>query len=126
MVDVQIEHEDFRKILERYDWEETWFYLDPPYVPDTRVSKKMYAHEMTLDDHKDLVSLMLKGKGKYLLSGYDDPVYQPLTDAGWTDKWDEEALRVSYGFAKEYEKEDKKSKRSEKLWYNYSLLNLGL
>ena len=79
---VQIEQADFRVILDRYDTPETLFYCDPPYVHDTRKGKR-YAHEMTLDDHADLVTLLLGIQGKAILSGYAHPVYQPLEKAGW-------------------------------------------
>jgi site-specific DNA-adenine methylase len=55
---------------------------DPPYVPDTRRSGE-YAHEMTLDDHRELVEMLLAIKGKAMLSGYRHEVYEPLERAGW-------------------------------------------
>lgn len=79
---VQIEHVDFRDIVERYDTPQTLFYLDPPYVPDTRSSGE-YAHELTADDHRELVGRLLKLQGKALLSGYPTDLYQPLENAGW-------------------------------------------
>lgn len=79
---VQIEHQDFRTILERYDTPDTLFYMDPPYVPDTRRAGQ-YDHEMTKEDHEDMVRIMLQLKGKVCLSGYAHPVYQPLESAGW-------------------------------------------
>lgn len=79
---VQIEHESWQRILELYDSSTTLFYLDPPYVPDTR-SKGGYAHELTLADHEALVGRLLASQGKFLLSGYPHPVYKPLEDAGW-------------------------------------------
>ncbi len=56
---VQIEHDDFRKIFPRYDTDETFFYVDPPYVSETRRSGK-YTHEMSLEDHKELVEILLR------------------------------------------------------------------
>jgi len=79
---VQIEHRDFRDILVTYDTQETLFYCDPPYVLDTRRSKE-YHYEMTICDHEDLVQLLLKVKGKVILSGYKHEVYEPLEYAGW-------------------------------------------
>jgi DNA adenine methylase len=79
---VQIENDDFRKIIERYDTPDTLFYLDPPYVLETR-KQKIYKYEMTIEDHKDLVNLLINIKGKALLSGYNHPVYFPLEEAGW-------------------------------------------
>ncbi len=80
---VQIEHKDFREIIKLYDTEDTLFYNDPPYIPETRKDKKLYNHELTLEDHKDLVNLLLNIKGKCILSGYKHPVYEPLENAGW-------------------------------------------
>lgn len=79
---VQIEHDDFRRILERYDTPETFFYLDPPYIPETRRGGK-YKHELTEDDHRDLVSLLLNLQGMAMLSGYAHEIYTPLEEAGW-------------------------------------------
>ena len=79
---VHIEHVDWRRCLELYDCPHAIFYLDPPYVPETRQSGG-YHHELTLDDHKDLVSHLLTLQGRALLSGYSTEVYKPLEDAGW-------------------------------------------
>ncbi len=79
---VQIEHDDFRKIFPRYDTEETFFYVDPPYVLQTR-RNSWYTHEMSLQDHEELVEILLNLKGKAMLSGYAHEVYRPLEEAGW-------------------------------------------
>jgi len=82
MMRVQIEHADFRQILQRYDTPETFFHVDPPYAPETRKSGG-YRHELTLDDHRELVELLLGLRGKVMLAGYDHPVYEPIDAAGW-------------------------------------------
>jgi len=82
LMQVQIEHKDFREVLSIYDTPNTLFYCDPPYVSDTRRSGK-YEHEMSLQDHGELVEILLKLKGKALLSGYRHPIYEPLEQAGW-------------------------------------------
>lgn len=79
---VQIEHDDFRNILDHYDTPDTFFYLDPPYVPATRKSGG-YRHEMTEADHCELVERLLNLKGQAMLSCYAHPVYEPLERAGW-------------------------------------------
>jgi len=82
---VQIEHQDWRVILERYDTDQTLFYLDPPYIHSTRRGGK-YAHEMTDEDHIELVERLLNIKGMAILSGYASEIYRPLEDAGWMRK----------------------------------------
>ena len=79
---VQIECNDFRKVIKTYDSEDTAWYIDPPYIPETRRDGK-YKHELTLEDHKDLVELLLNVKGKVLLSGYAHPIYELLEKSGW-------------------------------------------
>jgi len=78
---VQIENDDFRKVIPRYDYEDVFFYCDPPYIPETRYQGK-YEYEMTLEDHKDLIELLLNIKGSAMLSCYYHPVYEPLIKAG--------------------------------------------
>ena len=82
---VQVENLPWQEILKRYDSEHTFFYLDPPYVVEARHDKTLrYRHEMTLDEHKELVSTLLTVQGKCLLSAYWHNVLQPLVDAGWS------------------------------------------
>jgi DNA adenine methylase len=82
LLKVQIENLNFREIIKGYDRPETFFYLDPPYVLSTRKGKA-YRHEMTDQDHVELVELLLNIKGKAVLSGYRSPIYEPLESAGW-------------------------------------------
>jgi DNA adenine methylase len=79
---VQIECLDWRRLLPIYDTAETFFYLDPPYLPYTRKDGQ-YTHEMSESDHEDLVDALLDLKGKALLSGYANPLYTKLEAAGW-------------------------------------------
>ncbi len=79
---VQVENMPFQDVLSRYDRAETLFYLDPPYIPETRVNGT-YEHEMTIDDHIEMVAQLRQLKGKSILSGYAHKVYQPLENDGW-------------------------------------------
>ena len=79
----EIENDDFRAVIKRYDRPGTFFYLDPPYVHATRKTTGNYAHEMSDQDHEDLIDLCLNLKGTAMLSGYANPIYKPLEDAVW-------------------------------------------
>ncbi len=108
--------QDFRKVLHDWDSPDTFFYCDPPYVPETRKSPQQYVHEMSLQDHKDLVSVLLTLKGKVLLSGYAHPVYEPLEQTGW--------LRIDipvYERVSNPRKTKKRSERLESLWVSPNL-----
>lgn len=80
---VLIENIDFAKLIQKYDTEDTLFYLDPPYVKDTRRSFNDYEHELNNDRHRELVDILLNIKGNAVLSGYDNDIYKPLIDAEW-------------------------------------------
>jgi DNA adenine methylase len=81
---VQIEQDDWRAVMQRFDGPHTLFYLDPPYVPNTRVNGG-YCHELNQDDHYQLVEhLLMSVKGMVVLSGYAHEVYKPLEEAGWS------------------------------------------
>jgi DNA adenine methylase len=77
---VQIENRPALKIIKRFDGPETLFYLDPPYIKDTRAKNwlKAYRHEMTDDDHIELADCLQEISGMAIISGYDSKLYQRL------------------------------------------------
>lgn len=83
---VQIECQDWRNILDVYDTLGTSFYLDPPYIPEVRIGGKRYTHEMSQEDHVELVTKLLAIQGKCMLRGYAHSIYSPLEKAGWERK----------------------------------------
>jgi len=80
---VQIDCIDAIECIKYWDTPETVFYIDPPYVPDTRKDRRLYKNEPDVAYHERLVETILAAKGKVLLSCYDHPVYAPLAKAGW-------------------------------------------
>ena len=81
---VQIENRPAIKVIQKYDNPNTLYYVDPPYLHETRTSKKDYAHEMSIDDHVNLSKVLNNAKGMVCISGYDAPVMQELYPA---NKW---------------------------------------
>jgi DNA adenine methylase len=79
---VQIECAPASRVLERYCAPDSLAYCDPPYVAGTRRAGE-YMEECTDADHEALIALMLRLPGRFLLSGYDHPIYAPLEAAGW-------------------------------------------
>jgi DNA adenine methylase len=80
---IQIDNRDALEVIRYWDNPEAVFYLDPPYHLETRKGRKAYRHEASDDFHVRLVETILQCRGAVVLSGYDHPVYQPLTDRGW-------------------------------------------
>jgi DNA adenine methylase len=71
-------------VIEQQDGPNTLFYIDPPYLHDTRTSTDTYGpYEMDLDAHSKLVNLLREVKGKVMLSGYQDELYHILELLGW-------------------------------------------
>ena len=111
---VIIENRPAVDIITANDSESTLFFIDPPYVLDTRILSrgKVYRHEMTDDDHAHLLETLLQVKGHVVLSGYTHPIY-------------DEAL-------KDWQRHSKKSRissgrgtgiRHEHVWLNQACAN---
>lgn len=66
---------DALAVIRKFDMSETLFYLDPPYMTETRVAKDVYAHEMTENEHRNLLHLLGGVSGKFMLSGYESALY---------------------------------------------------
>lgn len=119
---VQIDNRDFRRVLRAYDKPDTFFYMDPPYVPDTRRSGD-YRFEMTVQDHEELVQLLLGLQGNVMLSGYASPLYDPLEKAGW-HRQEFAVICSAAARTKDSGLQGKgackdKQKRTEVIWTNY-------
>ncbi|WP_135552062.1 DNA adenine methylase [Paenibacillus cymbidii] len=71
---VQIENQDAVRLIERYRHSDVLIYADPPYVLSTR-SSRIYAYEMTDDDHVKLLEALDAHTGPVLLSGYASSLY---------------------------------------------------
>lgn len=79
---VVVHNDDWRYILNKYDSDDSVFYVDPPYVHQTR-SISRYDYELTDDDHIELVDTLLQIRGMALVSGYDNKIYSKLEKYGW-------------------------------------------
>lgn len=79
---VIIENLPASQIINKHDSYKTLFYLDPPYLHNTRKTKKTYKHEMTSNDHEQLLGQLNSIKGSAVISVYDSEMYNDLL-AGW-------------------------------------------
>lgn len=70
---------DAMALLQRMElMREDLVYLDPPYHPETRSRKKLYAFELSNADHAELLTLALSLKASVMLSGYRCPLYDSM------------------------------------------------
>ena len=70
----QIENEPADKIIKRYAFDNVLIYADPPYPMSTRTAN-IYAHEMTDEEHLELLDLLEQHPGPVLLSSYENEIY---------------------------------------------------
>jgi len=86
MSGVIIENTDALKLIRHRDDPDTLFYLDPPYLHDTRTSVATggdsYRHEMTDDQHREMLDLIRSLRGMVILSGYPSRLYDEAL-RGW-------------------------------------------
>ncbi|RWG48548.1 MAG: DNA adenine methylase [Mesorhizobium sp.] len=85
---VVIEHTDALALMRRLDRHSTLHYVDPPYLPATRSTKYIsrnkngYRHELTHEQHLELLEGLRQLAGMVVLSGYPSKVYDDLLP-GW-------------------------------------------
>lgn len=118
LLTVQIENLHFERVLESYDSPDTFFYCDPPYLISTRVVGGTYRHEMCESDHIRLLELLTGLKGKVMLSGYPNELYDRYL-SGWATADFDIACRSTVG-APASRGSHSKSRRIERVWMNYS------
>ena len=81
MTGVVIECRPALNIIEKYDDSETTMYLDPPYPYDVRNTQNVYDHEMTTEEHVDLLNTISDCESNIAISSYDNDLYRKhLTD----------------------------------------------
>lgn len=73
---VYIDHLDFRRCIRNWDREDTFFFLDPPYLDSTPYRRGL--RPFTLKDHTDLAATAHAIRGKWLLTYNDSPRVREL------------------------------------------------
>jgi len=109
---VIILNEDAKDVIQREDNEVTLFYCDPPYPKGSRTAKDAYEHEMTDDQHHQLLDVLRSCQGRVILSTYPNPIYdERLQDWNRDDNVrDNKASRS---------KNKGSDLKSERIWMNF-------
>jgi DNA adenine methylase len=80
---VIIENKDALQVMAAHDAPTTLHYIDPPYLPDTRIPEnRCYRHEMTPVEHERLLAKAATMAGTVIISGYESELYND-TLATW-------------------------------------------
>ena len=99
-------------VIRRQDGPNTLFYCDPPYVHETRSTTGEYAHEMTEEQHGELLDVLASIQGKFMLSGYPSKLY---SEREQRNAWTRHEFLIDNKAASGKVKE----KKTECLWCNF-------
>lgn len=110
---VVLEHRPALEVIEAHDGHDTLFYVDPPYVHDTRgdTGRNSYVHEMNDVQHEELLDKLLGVKGMVAVSGYTHPIYERKLKQWHRD----ETLAIASGNGSQT---SETVRRTEVLWLN--------
>lgn len=94
-------------VLKVWDEDDTFWYLDPPCLPNAReeLANSTHSHNMTVEDHIQLIAMAKNARGKVLISGCSSPLYNRSLK-GWKTK-------------KKNVPGNNKERKIEVLWMNY-------
>lgn len=99
------------EVIGSQDAATTLFYLDPPYVKETRTAKSAYGEfEMSTADHDVLLETILDCQGFVMISGYSCELYESKL-SGWR--------REVFNMPNNAATGDTKRRMTEVLWMNY-------
>lgn len=101
---VQIENRPALEVIKRFDHPDVFIYIDPPYLPEVRTGKQ-YRHEMTGEEHEELLETVLGSRAKIMISGYDSDMYNSRLKG-----WEKESFMSCAEHGKP---------RKETVWMNY-------
>jgi DNA adenine methylase len=109
---VVILNQDALNVIRSQDGPQTLYYLDPPYLRETRTSTDVYAYEMTEDDHRRLLEMINKVQGFVMLSGYSSDLYAEMLPF---PRWH----RVEFDLPNNAAGGSSKRRQTECLWTNF-------
>lgn len=110
---VVILNHDALDVIRQQDGPRTLFYLDPPYVHRTRGPGREYGeNEMTDEQHVKLLNTLEKIKGRFLLSGYRNTLYEPFEEQLRWKRYDFDLPNNAAGG-------DEKRRMTESVWCNF-------
>ena len=106
-------NDDAVKVIRQQDGPKTLFYCDPPYLHGTRASTGDYQYEMTEEDHVELLETLAGIRGKFMLSGYRNDLYDRFAKR---NRW----RRVEFDLPNNAAGGRAKRRMIECVWMNYA------
>lgn len=107
---VQILNRDAFRVIKAWDFEDTLFYCDPPYMQGTVSCPGVYEYNLSDAEHQRLLETLLACRGKVVISGYPSELYDTML-RDWR--------RIEFDMANHTAKADSKGRVREVVWLNY-------
>jgi DNA adenine methylase len=102
------------EVIRSQDGPGTLFYLDPPYVPESRATKGVFGQfDMTVEQHEELLDAIIGLQGMVLISGYSSSLYDSRLSSWSRHEFD---LPNNAGSGKQ------KRRMTEVVWTNFCSL----
>jgi DNA adenine methylase len=99
-------------VIRRLDHPYLFAYCDPPYPACCRATTDVFEHEMSNEEHIELLETLAGMQGKFLLSSFANPLYEDFAARhGWH--------RETFDRAIDSSKADTKRIATEHLWMNF-------
>jgi len=111
---VVVLNHDALDVIRQQDGEDTLFYLDPPYMSETRSVPSVYKHEMTDSQHFDLLELIRSAKGRVMISGCRSAMYDDRLK-----EWNRHDFDLANHAASVLGDKAKKRRMVESVWCNF-------
>jgi DNA adenine methylase len=112
---VAILNDDAIKVIKKEDGKRSLFYCDPPYYHSTRASIGEYKYEMSNAEHVELLTVLSRIEGKFILSGYWNEQYHEVANLMNWSRIDFDVLNNAAGGRN-------KRRMTECVWANFELL----
>ena len=109
---VVILNHDALQVIRQQDGEKTLYYLDPPYLFETRATTGQYEYEMTEAEHTELLEVLSNCQGKFLLSGYPSNLYDSMAKKC---QWH----HIDFDLPNNAGGGDVKRRMTERVWMNF-------
>ena len=93
-------------------------HIDPPYLPEVRRSQDDYRHEMTKEQHAEMLAIVADSRAYIAISGYPSDLYDAAL-ADWHKA--EKSLTIGSAVGANGPSVDGRAKRREILWMNYDI-----
>jgi site-specific DNA-adenine methylase len=114
---VEIRKMEALDFIKKYDSEDAFFYLDPPYLPSTRTAGG-YEHELSESGHETLLDTLSSIEGRFLIHGYPSDMYDDFAR-------DNSLSHLEISVKKHSSSGKVKPEALEKVWGNYDFKGLN-